>query len=349
MKSILVSGRFGSGKTAVCVGLALKFQEAGLKVGYFKPIGALASPEHREDDDVRLMTHVLKQESAMKSVLFYTGPQYLTRYERTEDNLARIVDAYRQIAADYDVVIVEGTHFPHVMASIDLDASSIAVAIGASTLVVNHPDNDFSLDRAILFSQYMSYRGAKVLGTMFNNVPRALLDKVKGIYKPLLESKGFPVYGVIPKRLEIAAPTVREYYEVLGGELLTAPDKLDLLVEELLVGAMTLESAMQYLRRAPNKAIVTGGDRSDLLLAALETSTSVLILTGGLYPDVKVLSRASEKQVPVILVHYDTYTTIERLHEVSRKIKPEDAHGIQLAKENIEKYCAWRDILRALE
>ncbi|MEG3072016.1 MAG: DRTGG domain-containing protein [Candidatus Syntrophopropionicum ammoniitolerans] len=91
-----------------------------------------------------------------------------------------------------------------------------------------------------------------------------------------------------------------------------------------------------------------GGDRADMALATLETSTSALILTGGLYPDVKVISRAAEKGVPIILVHYDTYTTIERLTEISRRISPGDAAGISIAKENIEHHCDWKSIIESL-
>ena len=38
----------------------------------------------------------------------------------------------------------------------------------------------------------------------------------------------------------------------------------------MLVGAMSVESALSYFRRKPNKAVITGGDRADIQLAALE-------------------------------------------------------------------------------
>ena len=187
------------------------------------------------------------------------------------------------------------------------------------------------------------------LGNIFNNVERTLLDKTRGIYAPILEEFNHNLLGIIPKKPEIAAPTVREYYEALGGELLTGEIGMDGLVEDVLVGSMTIESALRYLRRSPNKAVITGGDRSDMAVTALETSTSVLILTGGLYPDVTVLARAIEKNVPVILVHYDTYMTIERLHEVTRRIHPGDEQGIEIARSNINDHCRWQDILNYLD
>ena len=155
---------------------------------------------------------------------------------------------------------------------------------------------------------------------------------------------GTDVLGIIPRNTVIAAPTVKTYFDVLGGELLTGEDNLNDLVEEVMVGAMSLDGAISYMRRAPNKAFITGGDRSDLALAALETSTSVIILTGGMYPDVRVIARAADKSVPVILVHHDTYTTIEKLREVSRKLGPEDKQAIAAAKDGFEKHCKWETI-----
>jgi BioD-like phosphotransacetylase family protein len=187
-----------------------------------------------------------------------------------------------------------------------------------------------------------------IMGTIFSNVPRPLYAKTEGVYRPILEKTGYKTLGVIPTRPEIAAPTVGEYYDMLGGEILTGHDHLDLQVEDMIIGGMTMASALTYLRRASNKAVILGGDRADLALAALETSTSVLILTGGLYPDVKVIARAEEKKVPIILVHYDTYTTIEKIGQVSRHIKPTDKVSIGVALENIVTHCNWEHILNNL-
>jgi hypothetical protein len=56
---------------------------------------------------------------------------------------------------------------------------------------------------------------------------------------------------------------------------------------------------------------VTGGDRTDIQLAALESSTNCLILTGHFSPNTIVLNRAEDLEVPVISVDLDTLTTVE--------------------------------------
>ena len=68
-------------------------------------------------------------------------------------------------------------------------------------------------------------------------------------------------------------------------------------------------------------AIVTGGHRIDLQLAALETSTSVLVLTGNSRPSLAVLDRAEDREVPIILVTDDTLTTVERAEGIFGHIR----------------------------
>ena len=349
MKSLYIMGTFGSGKTAVCVGLVQKLIERGKKVAYFKPVGTRGAL-HNEDEDALLMKSLLGMDASPAEISpFKTSPFYLTRYERGPDYRGQVLEAFHKIGDDADVVLVEGITSPQVMAGLGLDPASLAREMGSKILTVNRVRNDFSLDAILLLNELLTLKGLEVIGTIFNFVRRPVLDKARGVYKPILEEAGFDVIGIIPEDLELSSPTVAEYYDILGGELLAGEDHLDRIVEDVLVGAMTLDSALRFFRRSANKIVITGGDRADLALAALETNTSALVLTGGLYPNVKVIATADQKGVPVIMVHHDTYTTIELTHEVSRKIHPDDQKAIKMAKDTLEAYCDYERILAALE
>lgn len=350
MKNLYIMGTAGSGKTSVAVGLALKFRQEGYRVAYFKPVGNVAGAASREDEDAVLMKQILHMEQPLETIVPYiAGPSYLSGHKNSCESLKTIRQAYEAIAAGNELVIIGGAGFPHIMGCLGLDAPSLALEFKAVPLFMIRIENDYSLDQTIFFNSYMECKGIPVLGNIFHNVPRPLLAKTEGIYRPILEERGNHTLGIIPRHPVITSPTVKEYYEVLGGEILAGEEKLDRVVEDVVIGAMTIESALGYLRRAANKAVITGGDRSEVALAALETSTSALILTGGLYPDVKVVARAEEKGVPVILVHYDTYTTIEKMSEVTRRIRAADEKAIKMAVENIEKHVDWRNVLRALQ
>lgn len=347
MKSLYIMGTPGSGKTVAALGLAQKLQQEGYKVGYFKPV----SNNGRKiagtvDPDPILMKEILGLNAPLENIApVVTSSFYLSAQENLKDAFSTIKEAYDAVAEGTDIMLIDGGLSMDILSSCGIDCISLAKKMEASALLVLKAENDYSLDYAMFLNRYLALEGIPVTGTIFSNVPRPLYAKTDGIYRPILEQSGYKTLGVFPTRPEISAPTVGEYYDVLGGEILAAHEGLNQLVEDLIVGAMTMASALTYLRRAANKAVILGGDRADLALAALETNTSVLILTGGLYPDVKVIAQAEEKKVPVILVHYDTYTTIEKLAQVSRHIKPTDKESIKVALEIIENYCDWQSLI----
>jgi len=348
VKSLYIIGTPASGKTALALGLAQKLQKEGFKVAYFKPIGTPSRGGEQSDEDAVLMREVLGMEVPLEVVVpCMIGPSYLSG-ERCPGALSRIRRAYHEITQNVDVLLIGGALYPYAYTSCGLDDIALAKEWGALVILVVTLESDFSLDQTLFFNRSLSSAGLTLLGNIFNNIPRSLLAKAEGIYRPILEENGYRTLGLIPRRPEIASPTAKEYYEALGGEILAGKDNLGRLVEEVMVGAMTAESALTYFRRSADKAVILGGDRTDVALAALETSTSVLILTGGLYPDLRVISRAQEKGVPLILVQYDTYTTVEKVSHLSRRLRPDDTVGIRIALENVEKYCQWETILEAL-
>lgn len=350
MKNLYVMGTPGSGKTSVGLGLALKLRQEGLRVAYFKPVGSPTGTDSREDEDAVLMKQVLHMEQPLENIVPYmAGPNYLSGHRNSCESIKTIRTAYESIASGNDVVIIGGAGFPHIMGCLGLDAASLTLELKAVPVFMIRIENDYSLDHTIFINNYMQCKGVPVYGNIFHNVPRPLQAKTLGIYRPVLEERGFRTLGMVPSQPEITSPAVKEYYDVLGGEILAGGDKMDRMVEDIVIGAMTAESALGYLRRAANKAVITGGDRSEVALAALETNTSALILTGGLYPDVKVVARAEEKGIPLILVHLDTYTTIEKMSEVTRRIRADDEMSIKMALENTEKHIDWRGILKVLQ
>ncbi|ABO50599.1 DRTGG domain protein [Desulforamulus reducens MI-1] len=349
MKNLYIMGSAGSGKTALAVGLAFKFQQQGFKVAYFKPVGTSAATT-KADEDVILMKELLKMDIPLEVISpTMASPFYLSRGNCSSEMLHTIKETFMKVSEGADIVIIDSSLFPHVMCTVGLDSASLAAKLNASALNLINAKNDYSLDELVFFNKYIQDRGVSILGNIFTHVPKPLCAKIEGIYKPLLDELGLQTLGIIPKVRELSSPSVAQIYELLGGELLTGNQNLDLLTEDIVVGAMTIESALGYMRRSNNKIFIIGGDRADMALAALETSTSVIILTGGLYPDVKVISRAIEKGVPVLLVHYDTYNTIERLSELSGRITPNNEDCINKAIENVERYCDWQSIIKGLK
>jgi hypothetical protein len=138
---------------------------------------------------------------------------------------------------------------------------------------------------------------------------------------PFFEKKNISVFGVLPEVRGLSALTVGELITLLDAEVLTKYQRSEALVENLTVGAMTADAALSRFRRSSNKAVITGGDRTDIQLAALETSTTCLILTGNLRPSPLVIKQAEEFGIAVLLVRTNTMETIEQIEKFFGKTR----------------------------
>ena len=86
-------------------------------------------------------------------------------------------------------------------------------------------------------------------------------------------------------------------------------------------------------------AVVTGADRTDIQLAALEASTQCLILTGLGEPLSQLIHRAEELEVPILKVELDTLASVEIIEEAFGHVRIHESikasYAIQLVKEHV--------------
>ena len=75
------------------------------------------------------------------------------------------------------------------------------------------------------------------------------MEFAKNTVKPFLEKKGIPIYGIMPKDKFLESVTVGQLNEILNGKVLCSEDKLGEFVENFLIGAMDVDSALNYFRR----------------------------------------------------------------------------------------------------
>jgi len=123
--------------------------------------------------------------------------------------------------------------------------------------------------------------------------------------------------------------SVEELAGLLGGEILNCQEKVKETVDHLMVGTMCFDPSPLYFQVRTNKAVITRGDRADIQLGALETSTRCLILTGGSRPIANVMQRAEEKGVPVILVSEDTVSVLRKLETGLSQVITMDPEAIE--------------------
>lgn len=324
MKSLYVTSVENfSGKTATCLALGRRFQADGYKVGYLKPLslqpwrvgGKLT------DEDAAFVQEVL----GLSSPPWDLAPVVVTtdflkshlRGETKEDLMAVVRSAFDAASKGQDILLLEGGGSLREGHAVHLPTPAVAKALSSHVLVVIKYRSDVRLLDDTLSAK--ARLEDLMIGAILNRVPDEAGDYVTDLAIPYLEKRGVPIFGALPMVSGLAAVTVGELMEHLKAEVLTSNYQPEALVETFMVGAMTAESALHRFREQVNKAVITGGDRTDIQLAALETSTSCLILTGNLHPSPLVVKQADEFGVAILLVPTNTMETVEAIERVFGK------------------------------
>ncbi len=151
-----------------------------------------------------------------------------------------------------------------------------------------------------------------------------------------------------PRNKALQTISAREIAEGLNGQVLAGKGNMDVTVDNIVVGAMAPDSAIKVFRRKHNRAVITGGDRADLQMAALEVRMRIIILSGNLYPSAPVLGRAEELGVPVILTPDDTTTLVDRMEKLLRSVRVKNVQKIDLMKNMFDENVDTEKIIKAL-
>lgn len=344
MKSIFINSvGVKSGKSLLAWALGLIFEKDGLKVGYFKPVGV--QPEVVDgvltDHDAHLMRNVLKLKDPYHlicPVVLNHDTIFAIFRRKVGGVLKEIEESYRKLSIDKDIVIIKGGNSFFDGSIVGANGTTLTKALNTKVLLVDRFISDVTFVDNVRFIKELL--GERLQGIIITQVMPEKIDYVGNVVIPFIEGDGIPVYGSIPEDKFLGAISIRKASEVVAGEVICCKDRLEELATNYVIGAMDLELAINYFRRINNKIVITGADRSDLQIAAMETSTKGIILTGGRYPNSVVIGKAEEKGVPIIVVNLDTYSTIERLDKAVITLDFEDEKKIgrylELFKKNVD-------------
>jgi BioD-like phosphotransacetylase family protein len=311
------------GKNVVCLGLAMCLQQMGRKVGFFKPFGPLVT-EHEgvvTDSDAVFFRRVLNLPDRLEDICpLVITDEAVAEVLRGADLRARerIMRSYETVARGKDVVLCTGMGRLSAGLAAGFPSLEFVRLSQAGAVVLDRYRYPFeSLDGILHMRESL---GERLAGVVFNRIQETVYSQVSTAVRSHLASQGVAVFGVLPEDSCLGSVPVRDLVQALNGRLLCGGGQVDRLVEGFSIGAMNVDSAIRFFRRTPKRAVVTGGDRPDIQLAALEAGAKCLVLTGNLYPNERILTRAEDLQVPVILVAADTSTTIAVCEELAGQV-----------------------------
>ncbi|MBY9018287.1 MAG: phosphotransacetylase family protein [Candidatus Lokiarchaeota archaeon] len=340
------------GKSLLAIGIMLNLQEKGKKVAYFKPVGIPRGAfSDKADRDVGFIQNTVFKTDLPYDIIspvsipdcYYVD---LIDSSKKEGHLISIKQAYEEISKKYDYIIIEGAPSIKKYIRVGLDDVTVAKTLGINELVyIQTESSDKCIDNLFFTKKYFEFRDVKIKGVIFNKIDHEYKARIEELRENHIERYNISIIAIIPKSLELLSPRVSELQWAIGGELLNelAIEGLDQVVETYIIAAMNVQAALKYLRSVKKAVVITGGDRSDVALAALNENVSALILTGFIKPDATVINEANKKKIPIILSPSDTYTTIRNMERVKPSIQEQE---INLVKELVNTHFNWDILLK---
>ena len=259
-----------SGKSAVVLGLARQWLQRGLTVRIGKPLADSAElgaggSGPLIDDDVRFVGQILglTEEQLVPSV--HLQGAGATRERLLAGNLTAgegFAALQEQLSCSGEgITLLEGAGSLSDGLLYGLDLVQVARGLQAPVVLVHSWSGCHSAEPLLAAREQL---GDLLCGVVLNGLPPEQVDGVRAEVAPALERLGVPVLGVMPRSPLLRSVTVEELARRLDAQVLCCRDRLDLLVETLSIGAMNVNSAMEFFRRRRNMAVVTGADRTDI-------------------------------------------------------------------------------------
>jgi BioD-like phosphotransacetylase family protein len=326
----------------LAMGLGLRLQKDGFNVGYMKPVGAMPTEKNGlpGDEDAFFILEVLglDQPAGLVTPVLVTQDFKMRAFSgQLDDLMPQIVRAYETLSLGRDLMLVAGSG--HIMSGkyCRLDGLRLVRELGLKAIIVDRLHHEVNYDLLLSMKEIM---GDHLLGVVLNDIPPTFMSEITSVIRPFLERNHVSVLGVIPRDPLMGSIRAHELANRLGGRLVAAQGRADAMVENFLIGTMQVENFINYFRRQKNSAVIVGGDRADIQFVAIEGECPCLVLTGNLFPNDIILSRADTLNVPIIMVRDDTYTVAKKMEALLTRHKMRDVikirQGAQLVSVNLD-------------
>lgn len=340
-----------SGKSVIVLGIMQMLLNQLHRVAFFRPIIS-DHVEEKPDHDISLIIDHFNLEQEYETCYGCTLKKAyeLINSGREDDLHDLILQKYREIADEYDFVLIEGTDFRGQDTTFESEINGdIAANLGAPVLLISSGRKK-TVEEMIRQVQVSidshKEKGLILISSIINRAPEGLTSQIlSDIRRKYHPDEGLPFY-VIPENPALANPTVGDVNRWLNGSIMYGAAALNMVVGDYVVAAMRVENFLEYI--TPGCLVITPGDRHDIILASLSARSSTsypevsgIVLTGGLVPSDNVrrlIEGWSGKPVPIICVKGHTYLVVKQLYELYGHIEAGDQPRIATALGDFSKY-----------
>jgi len=344
MKNIIVTSlRKDAGKTSVIVGLA---KNSSQQMGYLKPFGdrLLYRKKRLWDFDAAACTTAMGAEESPEAMsIGFDHSKLRFIYDATTT-----AEKVREIAAlnsrGKDMMLIEsGTELNRGL-SVHLDALSLCSYLDGELLVVLSGTNDQICDDAYALKRMLDHIEVKLAGIIINKVRD--VEDFKTVYHEHFEALGLPLLGIIPHLESLTRPTMQFLADLFFAKILAGEKGLSNTIKDVVVGAMSADAVLRVQRfNKEDKLVITSGDRSDMILAALDTDAAGIILTNNILPPPNIIAKASAANVPLLLVAQDTFHAAKKVDNLVSLLSKDDDTRMEQLKDLVKEHVNFPGLL----
>ena len=339
-----------SGKSIITLGLMSILIGKTAKVGYFRPI-IEDFVDGEQDNHIETVLSYFNLDIKFEEAYAITKSKLIKKKNKGKigEVLDLIIEKYKKLEERFDFVLVEGTSFTGEGTSIELDLNVlIAKNLGIPTMIIGSGVGktlEELVDSLYLVYDSFKVKEVEVLSVFANKVQPENIELVtKSLQKSLPANV---LVNTIPLISSLNNPTMQEIVNELGAKVMFGENYLNNEIGHFSVGAMQLHNYLVHLH--DNALVITPGDRSDIILGALQANESVnyptisgIILTGNIIPEESILKliEGLSAIVPIIAVDGGTYNITNKIGSIKSEIYANNTHKIETSITTFEKYVA---------
>jgi BioD-like phosphotransacetylase family protein len=339
---IIASMHQNAGKTSLIVGLAKALNK---KFGYMKPLGdrLLYRKKQLWDYDSALITNIFDLTDDPKNVSLgfdHSKLRYMYDEATTKEKL---LEAVANIGQDKEMLFIEDSKDITYGISVHLDAMTLAEQTGGKLIFVVSGDEDAVFDQVMFVKKHIDMSQVNFGGVVVNKLHD--LENFKNTYLADITGMGVKVLGTIPQETKLTYFSIEYLAEYLFAKVVAGEGGLNNVVQNVWVGAASVGAALTnpVVKRESSLAI-TSGDRSDMILAALESNVVGMVLTNNTLPPSNIMAKASERNIPLLLVSPDTYETARKLDNMQPLLTKNDTEKIDLLAQLVKRHVNLAEI-----
>ncbi|NNH75938.1 phosphate acetyltransferase [Nocardia uniformis] len=340
-----------TGKSTIALGVLQMLAATTPRVGVFRPITRSAT--ERDYILELLLEHSTADDDYDSSI----GVTYEQVHADPDGAISEIVMRYHEMAKHCDAVLILGSDYTDVASPSELRFNArIAVNLGAPVLLVVRGAGRTSAELGQLVELCrgeLVNEHAKLVAVIANRCDPEQLEADAAMLRKMCAVPSW----ALPEVPLLTAPTVEELCQAIDGEIYSGdPELMQREALEVIVGSMTTEHILERL--ADGMAVITPGDRADVLLALVNAheafgfpSLAGIIMNGGMLPEPSVarLIEGLKPKLPILTTQLGTFETAKAVVGTRGRISLSSIRKVDTALALMEERVDAPELLKQIE